>query len=157
MRFFLMIILVVVIMLVAVSVTKQYKDKFDFYSNLKMFLIEFKINLAFKQENIKEILKKTKTNSSFFLFIGEYQNYLENGQLDLRKITFLDQEEIDLLEDIIKNIGKYNVKNEIAQMESFLLLVEEKLNKSSKDKQTLCPMITKLSFLFALGLVVILI
>ena len=52
MKWFLIIVLIFVIMLIARAVSEQYKEKFDFYSNLKTFLQQLKINVSFRQEKI---------------------------------------------------------------------------------------------------------
>ena len=44
MKWLLIIVLVFVIMIIAYSLSEQYKDKYDFYLNLKNFLNQFKIN-----------------------------------------------------------------------------------------------------------------
>ena len=38
MKWFLIAVLIAVIMIIAYSISEQYKDKFDFYNNLKSFL-----------------------------------------------------------------------------------------------------------------------
>ena len=157
MKIVLMVILISIIMIIAKAISSQFKDKYEFYYNLKLFLNEFKINLSFKHDTLNEFLTKTKASSSFSVFINEYQSYLKTGEINLNKISFLDNEEIEFLEDIIKNIGKYDAKNEVLQIENFILLVEQKLTKAEKDKTSLFPMIINLSFLFSIGLVIILI
>ena len=156
-KWILIIILVVAIMMIAYSVSEQIKDKYDFFNNLKQFLNEFKINLAFRQEKIDEFLKKNNSKKQFKIFIEEYSNFLKTGELYLEKIKVLEDEDKQMLQDIVKNIGKYDAKNEINQMESFLLMVDEKLEKANEDKNKLCPMIIKLSLLFAIGLAILLI
>ena len=126
-KWILIIILVVAIMMIAYSVSEQIKDKYDFFNNLKQFLNEFKINLAFRQEKIDEFLKKNNSKKQFKIFIEEYSNFLKTGELCLEKIKVLEDEDKQMLQDIVKNIGKYDAKNEINQMESFLLMVDEKL------------------------------
>lgn len=157
MKLLLIVVLVCVVMIIAKSVSAQYKDRYEFYVNLKSFLNEFKINLSFKQYKLNEFLSRNKANSSFNIFINEYQNFIEKGEIHLDKISFLEQDEIAFLEEMITSIGKYDVKNEIVQLDSFLVLIDEKLAKANNQKMQLCPMINKLSFLFAIGLVIILI
>ena len=157
MKLILIIILIVVVMLIAYATTEQYKDKFDFYNNLKTFLEEFKINLSFRQDKIIEFLNKVNARKQFKLFIDSYKEYLQNNKLDLSRITILESEEMSELEDIILNIGKYDVKNELGQLESFISHIEIKVNQSLDKKNKLCPMILKLSFLFAVGIAILLI
>ena len=57
----------------------------------------------------------------------------------------------------MKNIGRYDVRNELGQIDSFLATIEVKLKKALDDKNKLSPMILKLSLLFAIGLAILLI
>ncbi len=157
MKWILIVILISVIMLIARAVSEQYSEKFDFYSKLKEFLNQFKINLSFSQSKIKEFLDKVNSKKQFKLFIESYKDYLKSGELDLSKIKILDDEEKSELNNIVRNIGKYNAKNEMLQINSFLLSVDSKLEKAKQDKQKLCPLILKLSLLFAIALSIILI
>ncbi len=156
-KWILIIVLIVVIMLIAYSVSEQIKDKYDFFNNLKLFLNQFKINVSFRQEKINEFLQKNNSKKQFKLFIEEYSNFLKTGELNLEKIKVLDDDDKDILQDIVKNVGKYDAKNEINQMDSFLATVDVKLVKANEDKNKLCPMIIKLSLLFAIGLAILLI
>ena len=157
MKLILIFILIFIIMLIAYSYSQQYKDKFDFYSNLKSFLLQFKINISFKQEKIIEFLNKLTPKKQFKLFIDEYKNYLQTSDLKLDKITLLDKEETSQLEEIIKGIGSYDISTELTQLETFILVIDKKLAEAEQEKNKLCPMIIKLSLLFAIGLAIILI
>ena len=156
-KWILIVVLIVVIMLIAYSVSEQIKDKYDFFNNLKLFLNQFKINVSFRQEKINELLQKNNSKKQFKLFIEEYSNFLKTGELNLEKIKVLDDDDKDILQDIVKNVGKYDAKNEINQMDSFLATVDVKLVKANEDKNKLCPMIIKLSLLFSIGLAILLI
>lgn len=144
-------------MLIAHSLSEQYKEKYDFYSNLKMFLNQFKLNLSFRQEKIIDFLEKSKAKKQFNLFINSYKTYLQTNKLDFSEIKILDLDEKKQLEMIVTSIGILDAKNEIQQIETFIIDVDEKLQKAQNDKNKLCPMILKLSLLFAIGLAVILI
>ncbi len=157
MKWLLISTLICVIMLIAFALTEQYKDKFDFYNNLKIFLNQFKINLSFKQEKVNEFLSKTECKKQFKIFIDEYKNYLKTDNLSFEKIKILEQNERLQLENIVKCIGKYNAQSEIEQLDSFILDIDEKLKKANEDKTKLCPLIIKLSLLFAIGLAILLI
>lgn len=157
MKWVLIAVLISVIMLIARAVSEQYKEKYDFYNNLKTFLNQFKLNLSFRQEKILDFLNKTNAKKQFKLFINSYKKYLETNQLDFSEIKLLDNDEINQLEMIILNIGKLDAKNEINQLETFIVEIDAKLLKAQEDKNKLCPMILKLSLLFAIGLAVVLI
>lgn len=157
MKLILIIILIGVIMIIAYSISDQYKEKFDFYNNLKKFLQEFKINISFKQSKITEFIKSIKAKKQFKLFLNSYKTYLDTGNLNLEQINILSDEEKNQLKNIVSNIGAYDVKNEICQVETFLLEIDEKLKIAEEDKKKLSPMIIKLSLLFAIGLAILLI
>ncbi len=143
-------------MLIAYGLSEQYKERFDFYQNLKLFLNQFKLNLSFKQEKIGEFLEHNQSKKQFKIFIEEYQNYLKSGEINLSKIKALDSEDIPVLQDIVKNIGSFDAKNEVEQLNTFLLTVDTRLSEAEKNKTKLCPMIIKLSLLFAVGLAILL-
>ena len=157
MKIILIIVLIFVIMLIANAVSQQYKDKFDFYYNLKVFLNQFKINVSFKKEKIPNFINKIESKKYFGLFIDEYKGYLQNGNLNLESLKILEPEEKQQLLEIVHNLGRYNSENESMQLENYLLLVEEKLNTAKENKIKLCPMIIKLALLFGIGLAIILV
>lgn len=156
MKWVLIISLIAVIMLIAVAVSKQYSEKFIFYTNLKLFLEQFKINISFRQKKISDFLSEMKTNKVFINFIDCYQEYIDTGNTDLEKIKILDSDENREIEMIIKGIGRYDVKNEILQIDTFLSMVQIRLDKASKEKEKVCPLIIKLSLLFSIGLSILL-
>lgn len=157
MKWILIVVLIFVIMLIARAVSEQYKDKYDFYNNLKIFLNQFKVNVSFKQEKIINFLDKITPKKQFKLFVDEYKKYLNGGELCFKSIKILETDELKELENIVKSLGSLDVQNELGQLESFLLRIEDKLKKAEEEKNKLCPMILKLSLLFAIGLAIILI
>lgn len=157
MKIVLIILLVLVIMLIAFGLSEQYADKFDLYNNLKMFLNQFKLNLNFKQDKILDFLNKVKSKKQFKIFITAFENYVKTGVVDLHELKVVDSEEINELTDIIQNVGKLDLSSENKQLEMFIERVDIRLNKAKEDKQKLCPMIIKLSLLFAIGLAILLI
>ena len=156
MKWILIAILIVVIMIIAKSFTNQYVEKYDFYFNLKSFLIQFKLNLSFKKDKINEFLNSVKTKKQFEKFKVAYINYLDSGQLDLSEINVMDFEEKNQLEEMILSIGRYDAKSEIMQLETFISEIDEKVKISNENKLKLCPLILKLSLLFAIGVAIIL-
>ncbi len=157
MKWILILILIFIIMIIAYSISEQYKEKFDFYNNLKIFLLQFKLNISFKKEKIIEFLNKVNSKKYFNIFICEYKNYLKTNIINLENIKILDGDERKQLENLIKSIGLLDSQNEILQLDLFIQEVDEKLKRAEKDKNKLCPMILKLSLLFAIGLAIILI
>lgn len=157
MKIVLIIVLIFTIMIIAKSVSEQYKDKFDFYDNLHNFLCQFKINLSFKQEKLTEFLTNTTAKKQFKLFVDDYLNYLNGNELNFDNLTFLESEEKQNLQAIILDIGKNDAKTEIEQLNGFIELIQAKKIKTEQDKNKICPLIIKLSLLFSIGLAILLI
>lgn len=157
MKWLLIIVLILVIMLIAHAASEQIKEKYDFYYNLKIFLQQFKINVSFQQEKIINFLNEIKPKKQFNLFINAYKNYLKNNTINFEEIKILENDEKKQLEMIIKNIGNFDAQNEIQQLESFLVLINDRLKIAEEQKNKLCPMILKLSLLFAVGLAILLV
>ena len=150
-------ILITLIMIIAKAVSDQYKDKYNFYFNLKNLLVQFQINLSFKKDKVIDFLNKSSGKKQFKTFIDEYKNYLEGGEICLDKITLLDDYEKEDLIEIITNLGSSNSENEIKKLASFIEIINLKLEKAQQDKNKLCPLIIKLSLLFSLALSILLI
>ncbi len=157
MKLILILTLIVVIMLIANSISEQYKEKFDFYTNLKSFFNQFILNLSFKQEAVLDFLSKTKAKKQFSIFIDAYKDYLKNNILNLDQIKILSNEEKIQLQEMIKSIGQMDAQNETKQINVFMVDIEQRLTKAETDKNKLCPMILKLSLLFSIGLAILLI
>ena len=157
MRWILIVFLVVIIMMIALSISRQYREKYEFYLELKEFLSQYKLNVSFKQEKIHEFLSNRPYSKVFKPFIIKYQEYLKSGDIRLEEVKTLDMEELRELEEIVKKIGRLDAKNEILQIDSILLSIDNRLNKATSYKNKICPLILKLSLLFALGLAILLI
>lgn len=157
MKLVLVCVLITIVMIIAYSLSAQIKDKHEFFVSLKSFLQEFKLNLSFKQDKLNEFLATTKSKKQFKEFLESYKNYLKTGEFDLTAIKLLDEEEKTKLKGIFCEIGKSDQKNEIAKIDGFLAQIEQKVEQMSEDRKKLCPLIIKLSLLFAVAVAIILI
>ena len=155
MKWILILILIVVIMIIACAISEQIKEKYNFYLNLKVFLQKFKLNVSFRREKVIDFLNNIPAKRQFTIFIKQYKNFIKTNEFSLQEIKILEEDEKRELENIVKAIGGLDVKNEIEQLDSFLIDVETKLNKAQQDKLKLCPMIIKLSLLFAMGVAIL--
>lgn len=156
MKLLLIVAIMSVIMLIAVAVSEQYKDRADFYRHLKLFLTQFKINISFKQDKVTDFLSTIKCKKQFKVFVDDYINYLSTGELSLDNIKILDDLDKADLTDMIISLGRHDVTSELGQVESYIARVDVWLAKAQEDKVKLCPMIIKLSLLFSIGLAILL-
>ncbi|MGN0788011.1 MAG: hypothetical protein ACI4L6_03005 [Candidatus Onthoplasma sp.] len=157
MKIILIFVLLTVVMIVAFKVSSFIKDKYNFYVHLKEFLNEFKLNLSFKREKITDFLTKRQYSKSFDVFINSYKEYLKSGELNLSDLIYLDDDEKEQLKAITTSIGRLDTQSELAQIEEFIAQINMKLQTSEKEKNKLCPLILKLSFLSAISVIIILI
>ena len=96
----------------------------------------------------------------FGLFICLYNvpKYgIDWGNIDLDDLKILDAEEREEIQNIVKKIGNYDVKNELAQIENFIYAINSRLKTAHEEQKRICPMIIKLSLLFAIGVGILLI
>lgn len=157
MKIILIFVLLTVVMIVAFKVSSFIKEKYNFYVCLKEFLNEFKLNLSFKREKITDFLTKRQYSKSFDVFINSYKEYLKSGELNLGDLIYLDNDEKEQLKIITTSIGRLDTQSELAQIEEFIAQINMKLQTSEKEKNKLCPLILKLSFLSAISVIIILI
>ena len=152
----LLITLVIMIMLIALGVVKQYRERHNLFLELSMFLNEYELNIGFKKDKLKAIISNFNAGSNTKTILNSYlDNFNNTDNLKLDNIKILQTDEQSYLVSMFGKLGRSNYENEKLQLGYFKAWISEKLNEA-KDKTTkLCPLIIKLSLLFALGLAVI--
>ena len=156
MKYILMLALIIVIMLVAQGVAKQYRERYAIFEALNEFFRQMSLNLGFQKQKIKEILNQAsikKVNKDIY---SEYLDYLENGKdIDLSFVKVLEETEEEYITKMLKSLGKNDTASEIKQLEAYQLYLKDKIAVTKAEKDKYCPLITKLSFLFAIGLAIL--
>lgn len=156
MKYILMLALIGVIMVVAQGVCKQYKDKYALFESIGEFFRQMRLNLGFQKQKIKEILNQTtlkRTNKEIY---SAYLEYLDKGTaLDLSFVKLLDITEQEQLTNMLRSLGKNDTLGELKQLDAYDIYLKDKIDTARRDKDKYCPLITKLSFLFALGLAIL--
>ena len=156
MKYILMICLIGVIMIVAQGVCKQYRDKHALLEALGDFFRQMQLNLNFQKQKIKEILNQAtirKVNKDIYI---AYYNYLDKGEkLDISFANILDDTEQEQITNMLLSLGKNDTTGELKQLESYEMYLRDRIENARRDKDKYCPLITKLSFLFAVGLAIL--
>ena len=156
MKYVLMLALIGVIMMIAQGVCKQYRERYILFEALGEFFRQMRLNLSFQKQKIKEILNQATLKRSNKEIYTTYLDYLENGNgLNLNNITLLGITEQEQITRMLISLGKNDTAGELKQLEAYDIYLKEKIENSRKEKEKYCPIITKLSFLFALGLAIL--
>ncbi len=156
MKYILMLGLIAVIMLIAQGVCKQYRERYALFEGLNDFFRQMQLNLNFQKQKINEIINQTslrKNNKEIYI---AYLDYLKEGtSLDITSIRILDDNEQVQITNMLLSLGKNDVSGELTQLESYKIYLSDKITQSRQEKDKYCPLITKLSFLFAVGLAIL--
>ena len=156
MKFILMIALIIVIMLVAQGLCKQYRDRFALFEALNDFFRQMRLNLGFQKQKIKEILNQATLKKNNKDIYTAYLNYLDTGTpLDLSFVRLLDENEQEHITNMLKSLGKNDTSGELKQLDAYDVYLQDKMQSTMREKDKYCPLITKLSFLFAVGLAIL--
>jgi len=156
MKYVLMLALIGLIMVVAQGVCRQYRERYILFEALGEFFRQMRLNLSFQKQKIKEILNQTTLKRSNKEIYSTYLNYLEDGKtLNLNNITLLDITEQEQITSMLLSLGKNDTAGELKQLEAYDIYLKEKIQNSKNEKEKYCPIITKLSFLFAVGLAIL--
>ena len=155
-KLILLICMVAIIMAVAQGLCKQYRDRYSIFEALNDFFRQMRLNLGFQKQKIKQILNQAtikKTNKDIYT---AYLNYLEKGQaLDLGFVRVLDELEQEHITNMLLSLGKNDTAGELKQLDAYDIYLQDKISATKAEKDKFCPLITKLSFLFAIGLAIL--
>ena len=156
MKYLLMLALIGVIMIIAQGVCRQYRERYALFEAFGEFFRQMRLNLSFQKQKINEILNQAsikKVNKDIYM---AYLNYLENGSaLDLSFVRILEDNEQTQLTNMLHSLGKNDTSGELKQLDAYDVYLRDKIEMTRREKERYCPLITKLSFLFALGLAIL--
>lgn len=151
-KWLLLVVLILLIMLIAKQISKQYKDRHQIFCDILDFVQNYKLNVGFKKEKIKLLTKKYTEKTTV---LGCYNSYIETGNFDLSDIKLLSIEEKTQIKAFLIEFGNGDFETEkklIAITENYL---QQKIDETKGQKDKWCPMIIKLSFLFSLGVAIL--
>lgn len=152
------VILVTLCGVVGVQVNNTLKAKVLFYEDCTHFLKGLEINISFLQEDfycyIKNFQSKSKDFSEVLLsFLKERSGEV----LEKAKSHFVKDEDKKFVESILNAIGKTDSEGELSKLEFYNLKCEEKLVDAKSVHKKYSTITIKLSILFGLLVVLVLI
>ena len=143
-------------MIIANGVAKQYKERHNLYANILKFLNDYELNIGFKKEKILDVAQKFESNNESKKIIEIYKNHLtQKTDINFESITILQEDEQKFLENIFKNLGAGDVDSEKLQLSEIKIQLKAKVEETAKIRDKFCPLIIKLSLLFAIALVIL--
>ena len=151
-KFSLLFVLVLLIMMVANRVSQQYKDRYQMYCDITNFFDTYKLNVGFKKEKIKNLTKNFQDNTTV---LGCFNHYLDSGKFDLSKVKLLNQNEKAQIREYFLKLGNGDYDTEKKLIEIAKEFFDNKVRETKDFKDKWCPLINKLTFLFALGVAIL--
>lgn len=151
-KLILLIVLVLLIMLIANRVSQQYKDRYQMYCEITNFFDNYKLNVGFKKEKIKNLTQDFQDKTSV---LGCFNHYLDCGQFDLSKVKLLNQNEKSQIKEYFLKLGNGDYDTEKKLIDIAKDFFDKKVKETKEFKDKWCPIITKLTFLFALGVAIL--
>ena len=143
-------------MVIAQGICRQYRERCSLFEALNDFFRQMRLNLNFQKQKIKEILNRAQIRKANKDIYTTYLEYLDKGtSIDLNFVKVLDQAEQAELTDMLLSLGKNDASGELQQLDSYDIYLKDKIDVARKDRDKYCPLITKLSFLFAIGLAIL--
>ena len=156
MKIALIIIICLIVIMIGRGIGHQYTVKYRFYTSLLNLLEDLKLSISFKKEKIQLVLDKHKDSKELKQLVYAYENYLNNGTVDLTNVKEIDAEDVELLMEIIQSLGRYNSSTELMQIDTYIETIKVKEFRAEEDKKKYQPMVNKLSFLLSLAIGIIL-
>lgn len=158
MKLILIILLVVLIMLVAFGISKQYKNRTIFFTDLLDFLNKYDLNIGFKKEKLLLFCKSYVAKDEMKDVLMRFIKHLElQTEFEISDVNILQEDEREFVKDLFLKLGSGDYQTEKEQLKIFKDTIKSKIDESIKLKNKYCPMIIKLSFLFGICLAILLI
>ena len=156
MKYILLICLIVVIMVIAQGLCRQYRERYALFEAFGDFFRQMRLNLNFQKQKIKEILNQATLKRTNVEIYTTYLNYLEKGTpIDIGFVRILEVTEQEQLTNMLRSLGKNDTSGELKQLDAYDIYLKDKMDRTKAERDKYCPLITKLSFLFAIGLAIL--
>lgn len=163
MKLILLFCLVFLCTLIGLGVSKNYKERKRFFEELLTFVQFLKTDIVFGmtklQKSINTFSQDVK-NSNLKSLLNNYCNILKddgiiNQNRLFENIKILKNDEIDLLLNFFKGLGKSDVMGQVEHFEKMYKRIEIYFNQSKNEKEKYGNLYTKIGFLIGLFLCLI--
>ncbi len=166
MKYFLLVLLVVLCGLIGLLLSRKYKRKVLFYKQVNLFIQELLNQISFSKNKIEKVvddfLEKEKVGKEFGVVLESYKEYLkgEISSEELKRCVDFDflnnQGKCDLV-TFFENIGKLGKDEEIANINFCKTDFESKHEEAILEDKKYSKMFVSLFFVLGLCLFIILV
>ncbi|MBQ0017319.1 MAG: hypothetical protein KBT30_01650 [Clostridiales bacterium] len=163
-KLILILILCFLVIFISYKIFCYYKSRQYFFQNLCEFCSYMESQISFLKMDLKSVVesKKGSYSKDFNSLLCSYQkilevkeNFNEDFKLALSKIAILKEDEKTKLFTFFDMLGKSNIVDQMAQIQSFKNDFSQNLSTTEKENNKYGTMSVKLGLLLAVALFVI--
>ena len=164
MKYFIIIATMTFCIYIGYMLSKRYKKRNNFFKAIVMLCQKFDVQINYSRDRVKMIFEglDEKHKNQLYGIDKNYISYLnQENQLDkeslFKSISFLKEEEKDILFMFFKNLGRSDVESQSKEVKNFQSRFDELSITSSNDMKKYGSIAIKLGIVAALFLAVVLI
>ena len=116
--------------LVGITFANTFKVKYEIYNELYLFLNYYNIEIGFSKNKLSDIINSFLNKQTIdYLNLNEVIEYVKKGIIVEKKfkyknpLKYLNESQLNEIENIFNDIGKYDLINEKANIEGMLKFV----------------------------------
>ena len=143
--------------------SRKYIVRYKIYSQLIEFLNYYKLQICYNQKKILDVVNDfAKSEKDDFIQLNEFSKYLKfdfynkNSFEFNEKLQYLSELEINQIESIFNNLGKFDLEQEKQNVELILSKLNSQLISATNDKTKYCGFCVKIGAILGCFLVVLL-
>ena len=164
MKYLIIILSMTLCIYIGYSISKKYKKRSNFFKATVMLCQKFDVQINYSRDRVKMIFEGLDEKHKGQLY-GIDKNYIaylnQENQLDkenlFKSISFLKEEEKDILFMFFKNLGRSDVESQSKEVKNFQSRFEELASASSNDMKKYGNIAIKLGIVAGLFIAVVLI
>lgn len=160
MKFFMILLLILLCTYVGYGFSKYYINRHDFWKEMKLFLNKVNLDINFSREKLKPIIHSyTAKSKELQLLLKNFILCLDEGTITEKAlfagIKLLFEDEKNILFPLFKNIGHFDLQGQTKQLENYIEIIDKYQKDTETEKNKFAPLFTKLGLI--IGVVISLI
>ena len=152
MKYVLIVVLISCCTYIGFGVSRYYKNRKDFFSDLVMLLDKLRLDINFSKEKIGDIISNFSPLSNHFNKLrNNFLSILDTNKFDeevlIEGINILKDDEISCLISFFKSLGRFDIENQTRQIVSFKEEFQKFESECNQKKQKYGSLFIKLGFI----------